>query len=127
MLVLLRTYFTTAEFLLLALALPCLMWWWQRQRGEALRFPATGWLGGLPSRRGVWARRGGLALRALTLLLLIVALAGPRWPDHRTRIETEGIALAMTVDVSGSMAEKDFDWEGQRIERLEAVKRAFGL
>jgi Ca-activated chloride channel family protein len=127
MLHLFRTYFTTAEFLLLALALPCLIWWWQRQRGEALRFPATGWLGGLPSGRGAWARRGGLALRALTLLLLIVALAGPRWPDHRTRIETEGIALAMTVDVSGSMAEKDFDWQWQRIERLEAVKRAFGL
>ena len=66
-------------------------------------------------------------MRALGLLLLIVALAGPRWPDLRTRIATEGIAVMMVVDVSGSMAEPDFTWKGQHITRLDAVKRAFTL
>jgi Ca-activated chloride channel family protein len=56
-----------------------------------------------------------------------VAWAGPRWPDLRTRIATEGIAIAMVVDVSGSMAEPDFVWKDEHITRLEAVKRAFTL
>jgi Ca-activated chloride channel family protein len=45
----------------------------------------------------------------------------------RTRIEPEGIAIVMLLDVSGSMAERDFDWDGQQISRLEAVKRCFRL
>ncbi len=56
-----------------------------------------------------------------------MALAGPRWPDLRTRIDTEGIALVMLVDVSGSMAERDFDWRGEPIGRLDAVKKVFHL
>jgi Ca-activated chloride channel homolog len=56
-----------------------------------------------------------------------VALAGPRWPDLHTRIDTEGIALVMLVDVSGSMAERDFDWQGQPVGWLEAVKKVFRL
>ena len=80
--------------------------------GGALRYPATGALAGLPAGRGRWARYGGAGLRGLALLLLVVALAGPRWPDRRTRIDTEGIAIQMVVDVSGSMAEPDFDWDG---------------
>jgi Ca-activated chloride channel family protein len=58
---------------------------------------------------------------------LVLALAGPRWPDLRTRIDTEGIALVMAVDVSGSMAERDFDWDGEPVSRLEAVKKVFRL
>jgi Ca-activated chloride channel family protein len=61
------------------------------------------------------------------VLLLIIALAGPRWPDLHTRIETEGIAIVMLVDVSGSMGERDFDWCGEPITRLEAVKKVFHL
>jgi hypothetical protein len=66
-------------------------------------------------------------LRAAGLVLLIVALAGPRWPDLHTRIATQGIAIVMVVDVSGSMAEADFTWGDERITRLEAAKRAFTL
>jgi Ca-activated chloride channel family protein len=66
-------------------------------------------------------------LRGLALVLLIIALAGPRWPDERTRITTDGIAIMMVVDVSGSMAEPDFDWQGERISRLDAVKKVFRL
>ena len=50
-------------------------------------------------------------MRGAMLVALIIALAGPRWPDLRTRIATEGIAIEMLVDVSGSMAEPDFQWE----------------
>jgi len=119
-------HFANPQYLLLALAVPPLVWWWLRQRGGALRYPATRPLNRLPGGRGKWARYGGAGLRGLALLLLVAALAGPRWPDRRTRLDTEGIAIQMVVDVSGSMAEPDFDWDGPT-PRLEAVKRAFRL
>src|SRR5262249_39721036 len=39
----------------------------------------------------------------------------------------EGIAIALVVDVSGSMAEQDFNWETARLSRMEAVKRVCRL
>jgi len=81
----------------------------------------------LPFGRARLARWGPGVLRSLALLLLAIALAGPRWPDLHTRIETEGIAIVMLVDVSGSMAERDFDWRGESITRLDAVKKVFHL
>lgn len=119
--------FREPRLLLLLLLLPPLVWWWLRQRGVALRYPDTLGLGALPGGRARQARVGGAALRALALALLVVALAGPRWPDRRTRIETEGIAVQIVLDISGSMAEPDFDWDGQSVTRLDAAKRAFSL
>lgn len=119
--------FAHPAFLLLALLVPLLVWRWLRQRPGALLYPDTGWLAGLPAGRNQWARWGGAGLRAGALLFLVIALAGPRWPDSGTRLPTEGIAIVMLVDVSGSMAEPDFDWHGQPISRLEAVKKVFHL
>jgi Ca-activated chloride channel family protein len=119
--------FTEPRFLLLLLLVPPLMWWRLRQRRSALRHPGTGLFAGLPVGRGRIAHWGGAGLRAAALVALVLALSGPRWPDYRTRIPTEGIAIAMVVDVSGSMAELDFDWQGKPISRLDAVKRVFEL
>jgi Ca-activated chloride channel family protein len=112
---------------LLALLVPPLLWWWRRGRPAALRFSDTTALRRLPrghSRGAVW---GGLGLRAAALLLLIVALAGPRWPDPGSRIPTEGIAIVLVVDVSGSMAERDFTWQREPVRRIDAVKKALRL
>jgi Ca-activated chloride channel homolog len=119
--------FSTPWFLLLTLAVPLLIWWRLRQRRGALRHSTAGLLAGLPRGRARVARWGGALLRALSLILLVLALAGPRWPDAVNPVQTEGIALVMLVDVSGSMDEPDFDWRGQPITRLEAVKRVFRL
>ena len=119
--------FANPAFLWLMLLIPPLLWWMLRRRRSALRHPGVGDLIALPRGRARRARWGPAVLRALALLLLAVAAAGPRWPDLRTRIETEGIAILMLVDVSGSMAERDFDWRGEPITRLEAVKKVFNL
>ena len=119
--------FVYPVYLWLLLLVPLLFWWeWQRRR-SALRYPSIDGLRSLPAGKARWARWGSAGLRSLALLLLILATAGPRWPDLRTRIETEGIAMVMLVDVSGSMAEREFDWYGEPITRLEAAKRAFHL
>jgi Ca-activated chloride channel family protein len=118
---------TNPWWLLLALLVPPLVWWMVHQPRTALKFSATTGLAALPGGRRTSALWGAAVLRGLGLLLLVVALAGPRWPDERTRVATEGIALMMVVDVSGSMAEPDFVWQGERVTRLDAVKKVFRL
>jgi Ca-activated chloride channel family protein len=119
--------FANPGYLWLTLAVPLLVWRWLRRRPAALRHPAVDRLPPLPDRRARRARWGGALLRGVGLLLLALAAAGPRVPDLHTRIDTEGIAIVLVVDVSGSMAERDFDWNGQAITRLDAVKKVFTL
>jgi Ca-activated chloride channel family protein len=119
--------FAQPAFLFLLLLVPPLLYHWRRSGRARLRFSDTGLVAGLPpgrSRRALW---GGLALRGGGLALLIMALAGPRWPDAGTRLPTEGIAIAIVLDVSASMNERDFVWQDQAISRLEAVKNVFRL
>jgi Ca-activated chloride channel homolog len=118
-------HFRYPEALLLALLLLPLAWWWIVRRHGALLHPSAASLANLPRGWGDIAFWGGLVLRMLALLLLVGAAAGPRWPDRKTRIQAEGIAIVMVVDVSGSMATKDFELEGKSISRLDAVKRVF--
>jgi Ca-activated chloride channel family protein len=120
-------WFANPVFLLLNLLVPLVCWWWLRRRRSALRFPDTGWLVELPAGRKVWATRCGAVMRGTALALLVIALAGPRWPDRSSRIPTEGIAIQMVVDVSPSMRERDFDWYGLSLSRLEAAHKALSL
>ncbi|MGH9677249.1 MAG: VWA domain-containing protein, partial [Candidatus Acidiferrum sp.] len=117
--------FAHPVYLPLLLLVPPLIWSWSRRRKPALRFPAVGEMAVLPRGRARMAQFGGALLRGLALLMLVIALAGPRTPDSRTRIDTEGIAIFFVADVSGSMAERDFSWNGEPISRLEAAKRVF--
>jgi Ca-activated chloride channel family protein len=120
-------HFAQPAWLLLLLLVPPLMWRWRRWGRATLRFSDTSLFAGLPRGRSVRAHWGGLWLRGLGLALLIAALAGPRWPDSGTRLPTEGIAIAIVVDVSASMADRDFQWQDETISRLEGVKKVFRL
>jgi Ca-activated chloride channel family protein len=61
-------------------------------------------------------------------LALVLACAGPRRPDERTRLHAEAIAIMMVVDVSGSMDTKVAWAAGEpAITRLQAAQRAFKL
>ncbi len=81
-------HFAVPTYLLLALVLPLLAWRHLRLRRLAVPHPSLGLFAGLPVGRAPFARHGGLGLRLLALTLLILALAGPRWPDLRTRAST---------------------------------------
>jgi Ca-activated chloride channel family protein len=113
--------------LLLLLFLPGLVWRYVRQSRGAWRFSDRRLVPGRISVRARMAWWGGLLLRLIGLSLAIVALAGPRWVDEKDRIPTEGISIAMIVDVSASMGEQDFAWEDTRITRLSGVKKLFRL
>ena len=60
------------------------------------------------------------------VLLLIGALARPQAGKTSSKSSTDGIGIEMVVDCSGSMQTPDFDWDGQPLSRIEAVKRVFG-
>lgn len=89
----------------------------------AVRFPLTSMLKDL----GVSARSrfGGFTL-TLTMLALAAAIIGLARPQKVTTIDeskTEGIAIALTVDVSLSMLIEDFRIGGNSVNRLTAAKR----
>lgn len=116
---------------LLLLPLPCILFfWWLMRRRAALRFSELALFDDLPRGRAPRARVIGAVVRALALSGLIVAVAGPRLPDLKTRIPTEGVAIVIVLDVSGSMeTEKVFQWQegASKISRREAARRAFHL
>ncbi len=77
--------------------------------------------------RSVRARLAALPaiLLAAAVLALAVALAGPRTGTATSRIQREGIAIAMAVDRSGSMQARDFVRGDLSISRLDVVKDVF--
>jgi Ca-activated chloride channel family protein len=119
--------FAHPSLLLLLLAVPLLVGGWLVQRRRNILFSDARLIAGLPRGRSRLARWAGAGLRGLALALLVVAMAGPRTPDRATRLPTEGVAVSMVLDVSGSMAEPDFLWRDHKIRRIDAVKEAFTL
>lgn len=121
--------FANPAFLWLAPLAVLVAAWWPLRRRPGLRYSRFVLLDGLPRGRARWVPWAGAILRGLAGLLLVIACAGPRRPDLQTRLPVEGIAIVMTLDVSGSMAAVDVPWPGasEPISRLEAAKRSFRL
>lgn len=59
-------------------------------------------------------------LRVVTLAVLIVALARPQWVQAREVVHGEGVDVALTLDISGSMASLDFE-PNNRLDAAKAV------
>ncbi|MCX7880353.1 MAG: VWA domain-containing protein [Ignavibacteria bacterium] len=57
-------------------------------------------------------------LRLLAIVLIIIALARPQSSSSEMQVETEGIDIVVTLDISGSMLAEDF-----KPNRLEAAKK----
>ncbi|MGV8075101.1 MAG: VWA domain-containing protein [Syntrophobacteraceae bacterium] len=65
-----------------------------------------------------------LIVRVIAVLLLVIGLARPQQGREEVRDVSEGIAIEMVVDRSGSMAQ-EFVYEGAQLNRLEVVKKVF--
>jgi Ca-activated chloride channel family protein len=109
--------------LLLVLPIAIGLWTWRRQRRTAAIFSSVRLLDGLPVTARLLLRRLLPGVRVLGLLLLVVALARPQMGLRQFRVRSEGIAIAMCLDRSGSMQALDFSEGNQLVNRLQAVKR----
>lgn len=102
-----------------------LLWIGARRRRPAVTFSDTSALQRSPLTLRLAFRKGLVLLRALALVLLVAGLARPQKGNERTRITTEGIAMEMAVDTSGSMRALDFQVGDDRQNRLDVVKEVF--
>lgn len=106
---------------LLLLFIPLVFWLSRRRLSPALRyssksifvFSSPGWR--------VKFRPVLVLLRILCLILIVAAIARPREGIKSSNIFTEGVAMQMVVDRSGSMNEQ-FEHDGQQLSRFEMVK-----
>ena len=113
-------------FLLLPLLL--IVGWrlFSKRRVEAVSFSTTSLVSQLTPtlrQRLLWLPK---FLILIALGFLIVSLARPREGRQQTVTESEGVAIEMLVDRSGSMQALDFKIDGQRVDRLTAIKSVAG-
>jgi Ca-activated chloride channel family protein len=111
-------------FLLVALLAP-LVYWLAARLPSSVTYSSLGLVRGAPE--SLRARLASLPalLLAAAVVLLAIALAGPRTGNAVTRVKREGIAIAMVVDRSGSMQARDFVRGDTSVSRLDVVKDLF--
>jgi Ca-activated chloride channel family protein len=112
--------------LLLVLFVPVLLYLCQQQRySVAVRYSSIADLVALSPSLATRLRWVLPCLRTLALVLCILALARPQRGIEAIKISSEGIAILMVVDISGSMAALDLQVDGHQSSRLDAVKQTF--
>lgn len=113
--------FAYPQILYLLLLLPLILFWYWKQnkkRSPAITYSNLELFEGLNKTLRERLRHLPFFLRLLSLSLLIIALARPQSFSSGENVYTEGIDVAMLLDISGSMLAEDF-----KPNRLEAAKK----
>lgn len=109
--------------LLLLLLLPLAAYLVRRKRfSAAMKFSSVDKFSACPVSWRIKLRPILLVARFLCIALLIVALARPRKGTMLSEISTEGVAIQVVLDRSGSMREQ-MDYFGRTLNRLEVAKK----
>lgn len=115
--------FYSPGFFALLLLLPFLAWrLFSARRNAAVRFSSVSVARSVTPtlrQRLMWLPT---ALTLAAILFLIIGLTRPREGREQTVIDSEGIAIEMVVDRSGSMQALDFKIDGEHVDRLTAIK-----
>jgi Ca-activated chloride channel homolog len=107
-------------FLLLLLLLPVLLWYFyyqNKQRSVVFRISTTE---GIRSMKKSWKvswRPVLNVLRSIAFVAFVIALARPQKTNVSETIDSEGIDIVLSMDISGSMLAEDF-----KPNRLDAAK-----
>ena len=110
-------------FSFLALIPLMLYYHWKGLGKNSIRFSSLDSLKQLRQPRMIFLRHLPLALRCLSIMLLVTALARPQAGTTSTEVLTEGIDIMLCLDTSGSMQALDFIWQDEHQNRLQVVKR----
>ncbi len=122
----LQTTFAHPFFFALLLLIPFIIWWQissKRKDNPALRLTTLKWIPAGNSGLKAQLRPVLFVLRIITLAALIIALARPHTSNSKKNIETEGIDIVLSLDLSGSMLAEDF--KPNRVEAAKAVAMKF--
>ncbi len=112
--------FAHPYFLLLLLLLPLLIWYFyyqDKQRAVVFRISTTE---GIRSIKPSWKVRWRPllnVLRGIAFVMFVIALARPQKTNVSETIDSEGIDIVLSMDISGSMLAEDF-----KPNRLDAAK-----
>ena len=106
-------------WLVALVVLPLLVWLRGRRSVPVLLVPfAAAWH--RPSLASFSRWPIGLALMGLGLL--VVALARPQRVEDKREVHSQGYDIMLAIDLSTSMLSEDFERDGERINRLQAIK-----
>jgi Ca-activated chloride channel family protein len=113
--------FAQPWFFLLLLLIPFMIWWqWKKKRNDSPAFRLTTLMGISRMKPGMKVRLRPVlfVLRLLALAFITTALARPQSSNTTESIDSEGIDIVLSIDVSGSMLAEDL-----KPNRIEAAKR----
>ncbi len=114
------------EFLyLLILLIPLIAWyiWKDREANAAISFSTLKGFAGAGRTAKYWIRHILFAIRLIIVALIIVVIARPQSINKWQDVNTEGIDIIITLDISGSMLAQDF--KPDRLEASKAVAMEF--
>ncbi|NND37228.1 MAG: VWA domain-containing protein [Gammaproteobacteria bacterium] len=113
-------------WMFLILPLPLLLRLWlppaDPAQGAALRMPFLKELARPGESARLRHRQWPLALAAAAWLLIVAASARPQWLGDPVALPVSGRDVVLAVDLSQSMQERDFEIQGQWVDRLTATK-----
>lgn len=118
--------FAYPEFFWWLVLIPFMIFWYvrkQRNRQAVMAVSSVQGLRGLPVSWKVRFRPLLLALRLLAFAALVVALARPQTSNTSENIDSEGIDIVLSLDISGSMLAQDL--QPNRIEAAKKVAQDF--
>ena len=91
-------------------------------REGALRFSSAELVRAVAGKVRAAAGRLFVFLRAVTVALAIVALAGPRWVNEETEVDSSGVDIVLVFDLSWSMMALDMAEPGQLTTRFDLAQ-----
>lgn len=111
--------FASPLWLLGLAAIPAVAWLRSRRGTTVFVVPHVAkWWGRDPMPRS----RVPALLMAVGLGLLVIGMARPQKIEERKQVRVEGYDIVLAIDLSGSMLAEDYQAEGRRLNRLQAVK-----
>lgn len=112
--------FAQPFYFLLLILLPLLFWWeWKNKSPQQPNFRLSS-LAGITAVKPSWRvrfRSVMVVLRSIAFVALVVALARPQSSNVTESVDSDGIDIVLSVDVSGSMLAEDL-----KPNRIEAAK-----